>query len=122
MTSPPVRGIDALLLLADNGQYQPDLMARNAALIEELRAFSAAFGGVKAKGKLKIEIDYTVDRFGQIEIVVGDTVTRPKSPKSKGTAWTDEDGELTIANPNQTRFEVRDITNGQREFRVPGSN
>lgn len=122
MTNPELRGLDAILALADNGQYLPGLLADNAALISELQSFSSAFGGVKASGKLALTIDYKIDRFGQIDLVIGHTVTRPKAPKSKATAWTGEDGSLTVANPNQMRMEIRDVTPGHREFRVPGSN
>jgi len=117
--NPELHGLDQIIGLADNGNYHPDLLARNKALIAEMMDYSRAYGGAKAKGKLTLTIDYTIDRFGQIEISIEDKISHPKAPRAKAIGWTGEDGALTTANPNQKSFEIRDVTPGQREFRVP---
>ncbi len=122
MQNHELRGIDQILTLADNGAYQPVVLADLGQLVLDMKDFSLAFGGVKAKGKFKLEIDLTIDRFGQIDLEARHSVTVPKPPKAKGTAWTTDEGGLTPANPNQMRMEIRDVSPGSREFRVPGAN
>ena len=121
MTQPPIlRGLDAVLSTVDNGNYYPDLIERHAALIAELQDFSSSFGGVKASGSLTLTINYTTDRFGQIEVSIEDKIKTPKPPKAKGNLWALDGGALTVANPNQTRMEIRDV-GGTRELRTPGA-
>lgn len=115
--SPEIHGLDQTLALADNGQYLPELLKDNAALIEEVVNFSQAFG-TKASGKLQVTISYATDRFGQVEIAIEHKVTAPKQPKAKATAWTTENGGLTVANPNQRAMEIREV-GGRRELRSP---
>lgn len=115
--APEIHGLDQTLALADNGQYLPELLKDNAALIEEVVNFSQAFG-TKASGKLQVTISYATDRFGQVEIAIEHKVTAPKQPKAKATAWTTENGGLTVANPNQRAMEIREV-GGRRELRSP---
>jgi hypothetical protein len=122
MQNPELRGLDQILALVDNGSYHPLLLQDLGGLVAEMKDFSNAFGGAKAKGKLVLTIDLTTDRFGQIDLEVQHKVTAPKPPKAKGTAWTTDDGGLTPANPMQTRMEIRDVSPGRAEFRVPGAN
>ena len=117
MPKDELRGFDQILSLADNGNYLPGLLERNEGLISEIAAFTNTYG-TKAKGKLTIEIDYEVDRFGQISLTVDDKIKSPKAPKAKAVAWTSEGGVLTVANPNQRQMEIRDVSGG-RELRVP---
>lgn len=116
--APQIRGLDQLLALPDNGQYLPQLLADNDALIEEITSFSQAYGA-KAAGKITIEISYATDRFGQIDIAVQHTVKAPKPPKSKATAWRGDAGGLTVANPNQRQMQIREVPGGGRELRSP---
>ena len=118
MQNPELRGIDQILTVADNGAYAPQMRADLEKLVQDMRDFSLAFGGVKAKGKFKLEIEMTIDRFGQIDL---QAQHETKPPKAKGTAWTTDDGALTPANPNQMRMDLRDVTPPPREFRVPGA-
>lgn len=121
MHNPELRGLDQILGLADNGAYHPALLADLAKLVSELQDFSRAFGGVKAKGKISLDIAFTIDRFGQIDMEAQHKLTQPKAPKAKGIAWTTEDGALTPANPAQMRMDLRDVTQS-REFRNPGAS
>lgn len=121
MQNPELRGIDQILTVADNGAYAPQMRADLEKLVQDMRDFSLAFGGVKAKGKFKLEIEMTIDRFGQIDLQAQHETKPPKPPKAKGTAWTTDDGALTPANPNQMRMDLRDVTPPPREFRVPGA-
>lgn len=116
--APEIRGLDQTLALADNGQYLPTLLQENDELISDIVSYSQAFGA-KAKGKLTITIEYSTDRFGQIEISVEHKITVPKQPKAKATAWTADGGGLTVANPNQRAMEIREVGNGRRELRSP---
>jgi hypothetical protein len=115
--TPEIRGIDQLLALPDNGNYLPLLMQDNDELLQEISDFSQAYG-TKAGGKITIEINYSTDRFGQIDIAVSHTVKAPKPPKSKATAWRADSGGLTVANPNQRAMEIREV-GGRRELRSP---
>lgn len=118
MTKPPeIRGLDATLALPDNGQYLPQLLQDNETLLEEITSFSQAYG-TKASGKITVEITYSTDRFGQIDIAVQHTVKAPKPPKSKATAWRGDGGGLTVANPNQRAMQIREVE-GRRELRSP---
>lgn len=117
MREPEVRGIDQILALADNGQYLPVLLEENQLLIAEIVNHSQAYG-VKAKGKITIEIEYSTDRFGQIDMATQHKIAAPKAPKSKAVAWATEGGGLTVANPNQRAMEIRDV-GGRRELRTP---
>lgn len=119
-TAPEIRGLDQLLSLPDNGQYLPLLLQDNDDLVQEISDFSQAYG-TKASGKLVVEINYSTDRFGQIDIAVSHKVTVPKPPKSKATAWRGDGGGLTVANPNQRAMEIREV-GGRRELRSPGDN
>lgn len=112
-----IRGLDQTLALADNGQYLPLLLQENDDLIAEIVSFSQSYG-TKAKGKLSLTIEYSTDRFGQIEIAVEHKVSVPKPPKAKATAWTADGGGLTVANPNQRAMEIREV-GGRRELRSP---
>lgn len=118
MQEPALRGIDQILALADNGQYLPVLLKDNSDLVHEIVSHSQAYGA-KSKGKLTIEIEYSTDRYGQIDMAVQHKIAAPKPPKSKAVAWATEDGGLSVANPNQRRMEIRDIGNGKRELRSP---
>jgi hypothetical protein len=123
MTTPPapeIRGLDQLLALPDNGQYLPVLMQDNTDLLDEITNFSQAYGA-KASGKLTIEISYSTDRFGQIDIAVQHKVAAPKPPKSKATAWRADGGGLTVANPNQRAMQIREV-GGRRELRSPSDD
>ncbi|RRH70027.1 hypothetical protein [Falsigemmobacter faecalis] len=113
-----IRGIDQTLTLADNGQYLPTLLQENDELISDIVDFSQAYG-TKAKGKLVIAIEYTTDRYGQIDISVEHKITKPKAPKAKAVAWTAAGGGLSSANPNQRAMEIREVSNGRRELRSP---
>ncbi|ULB10708.1 hypothetical protein ORIO_12420 [Cereibacter azotoformans] len=115
-----LRTLDQIISLADNGQYQPLLLQENDDLISEIVDFSQAYG-TKAGGKLQITISYTTDRFGQIDLTVEHKITKPKAPKAKATAWTVDGGGLTIANPNQSRMEIREVA-GRRQLRTPGAD
>lgn len=115
--APEIRGLDQTLALADNGQYLPLLLQENDDLIAEIVSFSQSYG-TKAKGKLSLTIEYSTDRFGQIEIAVEHKVAVPKPPKAKATAWTADGGGLTVANPNQRAMEIREV-GGRRELRSP---
>ena len=42
MATQPLRSLDQILALADNGNYLPDLLLRNDALIAEMQNFSQA--------------------------------------------------------------------------------
>lgn len=117
MSAPEVRSLDQILSLADNGDYAQDFLQRHAELICEMVSFSQAYGA-KATGKVQLNIAYTIDRFGQIDMTIEDKITPPKPPKAKGIAWTAEGGALTTANPNQMRMEIRDA-GGRRELRSP---
>lgn len=117
MQSPELRGIDQILALADNGQYLPVLLDENQVLLADIVSHSQAYG-VKAKGKVTIEIEYSTDRFGQIDMAVQHKISAPKAPKSKAVAWATEGGGLTVANPNQRSMEIRDV-GGRRELRTP---
>lgn len=121
MHNPELRGLDPILGLMDNGSYHPMLMADIAKLVAEMQDFSRAFGGVKASGTLDLKVAFKIDRFGQIDIEVGHTIKTPKPPKSKGVAWTGEDGALMPANPNQMNLPLRDVT-ADRQFRNPGAS
>ncbi|WP_235842921.1 hypothetical protein, partial [Cereibacter sphaeroides] len=115
-----LRTLDQIVSLADNGQYQPLLLQENDDLISEIVNFSQAYG-TKAGGKLQITISYTTDRFGQIDLAIEHKVTKPRTPKAKATAWTADGGGLTIANPNQSRMEIREVA-GRRQLRTPGAD
>lgn len=116
--SADVRGLDQTLQLADNGQYLPLLLKENDELIAEIVSFSQAFG-TKAKGKLTISIEYSTDKFGQVDISIEHKISTPKAPKAKAIAWTADGGGLSVANPNQRKMEIREIGHGQRELRSP---
>lgn len=116
--APEIRGLDQTLALADNGQYLPMLLEENDDLLKEIVSFSQAYGA-KAKGKLTISIEYSTDRFGQIDLSVEHKITAPKQPKAKATAWTADGGGLTVANPNQRAMEIREVAGGRRELRSP---
>lgn len=121
MHTPELRGIDPILGLLDNGAYHPTLLADIAKLVSEMQDFSRAFGGVKASGTLDLKLSFRIDRFGQIDLEAGHKISTPKAPKSKGVAWTTEDGGLTPANPNQMALPLRDVS-AARDFRSPGAS
>ena len=114
---PRIRTLDEILTLPDNGQYLPLLLAENDQLITEIVDFSQSYG-TKASGSMTIKINYSTDRFGQIDLSVEHVIKAPKAPKAKATAWTSDEGGLTTANPNQKRMEIRDV-GGKRELRTP---
>lgn len=119
MRDPEVRGLDQILALADNGQYLPTLLQDNQDLVAEIVIHSQAYG-TKAKGKLTLTIEYSTDRYGQIDMTVEHKMVAPSAPKSKAVAWATEVGGLTVANPNQRTMEIRDV-GGRRELRTPES-
>ncbi|WP_323041119.1 hypothetical protein [Gemmobacter sp.] len=115
---PEIRGIDAMLSLADGGQYLPVLTQEMRELIEETTSHAQAYR-VKAKCKLALTVTMTIDPFGQIDMEVEHKLTEPKAPKAKALAWSTEGGGLTVANPNQRTMEIRDVAGGRRELRSP---
>lgn len=112
-----IRGIDQMLALADGGQYLPVLHQDVRDLVEATRNHALAFR-TKAKCKLTLTVELIVDPFGQIDMSVEHKLAEPKAPKSKAVAWATEDGALTVANPAQRTFDIREV-DGRREFRSP---
>lgn len=115
---PEIRGIDAMLALADGGQYLPVLHEEVRELVEKTKAHAQAYR-VKAKCKLSLTLELVVDPFGQIDMQVEHKLAEPKMPKAKAVAWATEDGGLTVANPNQRAMEIREVAGGRRELRSP---
>lgn len=116
--APEIRGIDAMLSIADGGQYLPLLTQEMQELIEKTRAHALAYN-VKAKCKVTVSIEMQIDRFGQIDLAAEHKLAEPKSPKAKAVAWATESGGLTVANPNQQTMVVREVRPGHRELRSP---
>ncbi|MTH76339.1 hypothetical protein [Paracoccus aestuariivivens] len=112
-----LRSLDQMLSLADAGDYLPDLLSRIEANNVELRQFAQDFS-TTAKGKITLTIDVKVDPFGHAEMVIEDKIIGPKPPKRKAVAWMTGDGGITTHNPAQSRMEIRDTTDGRREFRT----
>lgn len=117
-STPEIRGIDAILSIADGGQYMPVLTQEMQELIEKTRDHALAYR-VKAKCKLTLSIELVIDPFGQIDLAAEHKLTEPKAPKAKAVAWATEGGGLTVANPNQRSMEIREVRPGHRELRSP---
>lgn len=115
---PEIRGIDAMLQLADGGQYLPVLTDDLRQAVENTRTFAQAYR-TKAKVKLTLTVEMTIDPFGQGDMTVDHKLTEPKAPKAKAVAWVTEDGGMTVANPNQRSMEIREVSGGRRELRSP---
>ncbi|KGJ03648.1 hypothetical protein SAMN04487972_1194 [Paracoccus halophilus] len=118
MSTPPVlRSIDQILGLADGGDYLPDLLDRMEANNIEMRQHSQDYQ-TTAKAKVSITISMSLDRFGQLEMVIEDKITGPKPPKHKAVGWMNGTGGVTTHNPAQSRMEIRDAGDGRRELRT----
>ena len=114
MPSDNIRGLDQMFAMLDDGNYLPEILDRRDTLLRELKDFSAAFG-TKAKGRLTLKIDFTTDKYGQVEMTATDEIKVPKQPPSKANLWITDDGKMSPSNPNQRRMGIRDI-GGKREF------
>jgi hypothetical protein len=112
-----MRSIDQLLSLADGGDYLPDLLDRIEANNVEMRQHTLDYQAT-AKAKVNISISLSLDRFGQIEMVIEDKITGPKPPKHKAVGWMTGTGGVTTHNPAQSRMEIRDAGDGRRELRT----
>jgi len=117
-STPEIRGIDAMLQLADGGQYLPVLCDDWRQAVENARAFALAYRA-KAKVKLTLAVEIVIDPFGQGDMVVEHKIAEPKPPRAKAVAWVTEDGGMTVANPNQRAMEIREVSGGRRELRSP---
>ena len=115
--TPVLRSIDQLLWLADGGDYLPDLLDRIEANNVDMRQHSLDYQ-TTAKAKIAITISMTLDRFGQLEMVIEDKITPPKAPKHKAVGWMNGTGGVTTHNPAQSRMEIRDAGDGRRELRT----
>ena len=96
--TPVLRSIDQLLGLADGGDYLPDLLDRIEANNVDMRQHSLDYQ-TTAKAKIAITISMTIDRFGQLEMVIEDKITPPKAPKHKAVGWMNGTGGVTTHNP-----------------------
>lgn len=71
-------------------------------------------GGV-AKGKLKLEVEFTL-KDGVMEVTGSYDVTLPKEKRGRSIFWLTPDNHFTQANPKQDRLPFRDVndTRGTR--------
>lgn len=112
-----IRSIDQILGLADDGGYLPDLLSRLESANVDMRQFAQDHGSSKVT--LTLSVTLGIDRHGQVAIVISDKIKTSEQPKSKSVAWLNGTGGLTAENPAQTRMQIRDAGNGNRELRTP---
>ncbi|WP_339112806.1 hypothetical protein [Thioclava sp. GXIMD2076] len=115
MTERPLRGLDQILSLVDDGMYLQRLVEEMEGNNVEMRQHAQDFGN-GAKSKISITLDMKIDRFGQLDLQVDHKITGPKPPKGKGVAWLTGEGGISAHNPAQARMEIRDAGNGKRAF------
>lgn len=66
--------------------------------------------GNKAKAKMTIEIDFTLDK-GVFDIVADYKIKLPKVKRARSVAWSTQGNNFTPQNPRQMQlFGVRDVT------------
>ena len=63
----------------------------------------------KAKGKLTLAFNFSVDARGVVAVGVETKVQTPKPERGAGIFWLTDDGNLSVQNPKQVRIPFRDV-------------
>ncbi len=102
----------------DDGDLEQELTAELATLLAKLEDHANATRG-KAKGKITLSLDFTVDDKGNTTIT-GDVVVKKPKPKRGGSHMWLLKGKLSSRNPRQQELPLHDVT-ARRDVADPAS-
>lgn len=116
-----LRTLAQQLALLDQGAFLEELEQEQRDVMLKLREHQADYGG-KPKGTLTITLQYQVMKSGDVEITGVFDAKTPKKPAASGTAYSDEQGNLSLYSPLMKRMSggLRDVAASDRETRSAG--
>lgn len=102
------RGFSFIIGQLGDGDLADEIARKQRKLIENLTGHAYHYKA-NAKGRLTVELSFSVDDAGVVE-VRGTVKTKEPPPKAcKATLWATKGGNLTAANPKQGKLNLREV-------------
>lgn len=107
-----IRGIEQLLNLFDGGEFLATFLEDHRDLLTQLQDHNDQYGHKGAKGSFSISVSYELGGAGDLGMSATADFKGPKKPGSRGAAYVDGNGEMTLFSPMMRRMHsgIRDVT------------
>lgn len=108
------RSFSSFISLLEDGQLNSELSDALKELNAELNNYAQSYGSRRVKGKIKLELDFTLEQ-GMFDISAKFDVKTPEAPRNKTVLWSTPGNNFTPQNPRQMDLlaPVRDVTSRQ---------
>jgi hypothetical protein len=111
--SKKIRSATQVIGLIGDGELTDEMDRVLTETLAELHEVTGGRRKAKAKGKITLTLDLTVED-GMVTITPDIAVKKPKKPRADGVFWIDAEGSISTEHPAQTRmdFDGRARTGG----------
>lgn len=108
-----IRSLEQLFTLLDAGEFLAQFMHDHRDLMQKLRTHNDEYPSKGARGSFTLSVGYSLSPAGDLQIEASADFKPPKKPSSKGMAYVEPDGQITLHSPLMKRMHggVRDATN-----------
>lgn len=93
------------------GNLNKDASAELQKVLEKLRD-EADYFNIKVKGSLKLELKFSLDPLGVLQVDHDVSSKLPKRKRPTATAWLTKGGNATFEHPKQMKLGIRGVARG----------